>query len=148
VLLNGSPGRWINCKRGLRQGDPLSLYLFIIVADVLRRLLHLHPLAADISHPVVPNAPCVVLQYADDTLIFLRSSKDAVAAKKNSCNSLKLPRALPSTITKQLSFPSMLLQLKLRPWPTPSVQPHPLSLRHTLDSLSAPIKSQSLIAYP
>ena len=82
VLLNGEPGRWINCKRGLRQGDPLSPYLFIIVADVLRRLLQRHALAVDIVHPVVDSLPCVVLQYADDTLIFLRASATAVSATK------------------------------------------------------------------
>jgi hypothetical protein len=83
VLLNGEPGKWLNCRRGLRQGDPLSPYLFIIVADVLRRLLHNHPLAADIHHPILPNNPCPVLQYADDTLIFLRCTPAAITATKN-----------------------------------------------------------------
>lgn len=39
ILLNGCPDPWIDCKIGLQQGDPLSPYLFIIVPDVLHRLI-------------------------------------------------------------------------------------------------------------
>jgi hypothetical protein len=39
VLVNGTPGPWFACKRGVRQGDPLSPYLFLIVADVLQQMV-------------------------------------------------------------------------------------------------------------
>ncbi len=41
VLLNDSPGIFFDCKRGLRQGDPISPLLFILEVDVLFRMLHL-----------------------------------------------------------------------------------------------------------
>jgi hypothetical protein len=70
ILLNGIPGPWIDCKRGLRQGDPLSPYLFLLVADVLQWLIRRDPL---LRHPLIDEEPCPVLQYADDTLIIMRA---------------------------------------------------------------------------
>uniref|UniRef100_A0A8I7B1C9 Reverse transcriptase domain-containing protein n=1 Tax=Hordeum vulgare subsp. vulgare TaxID=112509 RepID=A0A8I7B1C9_HORVV len=83
VLLNGKPGPWIACKKGLRQGDPTSPLLFIIVADVLQRLIHEASSNGLLSHPIDSNIPCPVLQYADDTLIILQADIEQLHTLKS-----------------------------------------------------------------
>jgi hypothetical protein len=40
VLLNGVPGKVFQCKRGVRQRDPLSPLFFVLVANILQSIVN------------------------------------------------------------------------------------------------------------
>jgi len=73
VLLNGVPGKTMHCRRGVRQGDPLSPLLFVLAADFLQvminRAKYMNLLKLPI--PLQSSQDFPVMQYADDTLIIL-----------------------------------------------------------------------------
>lgn len=102
VLLNGVPGRWIPCKKGLRQGDPLSPYLFILVADVLQQMLTRDTV---LRHPLAPDRPCTVLQYADDTLIVARADGEAMLRLKGLLDSFSRATGLSINYSKSTLVP-------------------------------------------
>lgn len=100
VLVNGCPGPWINCKRGLRQGDPL--YLFILVAGVLQTIIK--RAGSVIRHPLTDSA-CPVLQYADDTLLVLRAKTEDVVQLKTCLDDFAMATGLKINYHKSTAVP-------------------------------------------
>ncbi|GAU21788.1 hypothetical protein TSUD_329120, partial [Trifolium subterraneum] len=76
ILINGQPSKSFSPERGLRQGDPLSPYLFILCADVLSGLIHKAANSKEIHGiKVARTAPQLShLFFADDSLLFSRAS--------------------------------------------------------------------------
>lgn len=89
VLVNGSPTQEFNMERGVKQGDLLSPFLFLIVADGFNVMIkeairigvfkgiNVGQEEVELSH----------LQYADDTIIFgewsMSNAKNLIRVMKN-----------------------------------------------------------------
>ena len=78
VLVNGVPVGDINPSRGIRQGDPLSPYLFLLCAEVLSAHLHDADRRGNLSGvPTFSGGPCLNhLFFADDSLIFCKAQME------------------------------------------------------------------------
>ena len=84
VAINGELAGFFEGKKGLRQGDSISPYIFIMLMEVLSRLLdkaqsegsfRLHPLCSD---PMLTH-----LLFADDLLVFSDGSRASTAGIKD-----------------------------------------------------------------
>ncbi|XP_030478283.1 uncharacterized protein LOC115695353 [Cannabis sativa] len=76
VLLNGKPLKRIRPGRGLRQGDPMSPYLFLLCNEILSRILDRAQVNGDIHGIKISRNALAVshLMFADDTLLFTRAN--------------------------------------------------------------------------
>lgn len=79
IKMNNEIGPYFQSCKGVRQGDPLSSFLFNFAANYLSKMIH----QAQINGLVVGLVPhlvdkgVVVLQYADDTIILFENNIDS-----------------------------------------------------------------------
>ena len=84
VLVNGTPSGFFRSSRGLRQGDPLSPYLFVLGMEALSGLIERAVQGGFLSGCYIGrrNGEGMVvshLLYADDTLLFCRADQEQLA---------------------------------------------------------------------
>ena len=86
VMINGGKSKNFKPKKGLRQGDPLSLYIFILGQEILLRLLEKefrHHNISDVKASV--GGPAIMrVMYADDIVLFSKACRKE-AATINQC---------------------------------------------------------------
>jgi hypothetical protein len=131
ILLNGIPGLWIQIKRALRQGDPLSQLLFIILVNVLQQIIKCFSADGKLKHPIIRDQPCPIHQYANDTLILIQGCPDQACYLKEILDVFAATTRLTINYTKSTFVPINLDRKIKDQFPTFWVAQFPPSLKPT-----------------
>lgn len=85
LLINGEPSRKFKPLCGLRQGDPLSPYLFILVMEAFSRLIAYAESQGLIEGIKISRSspPISHLFFADDSLLFFKAKPQSCATVKS-----------------------------------------------------------------
>lgn len=79
ISVNGSSDGFFKSTKGLRQGDPLSPYLFVLAMEVFSRLLLSRFESGYISyHPKASALDISHLMFADDVMVFFDGSSSSL----------------------------------------------------------------------
>ena len=77
ILQNGFMSEVFNLRRGCRQGDPISPYLFILCAEILGKMIRKNN---DIKGIIINDKEYKLSQYADDTQLILDGTEKSLKA--------------------------------------------------------------------
>lgn len=108
ILINGQVTQWFDSGRGLRQGDPLSPYLFLLISQNLSAMLN-HALYQN----WIPgfdgrlNVNFNHLMFTDDLIIVTRASRSAARACRVCLDTYRdLTGQMPNANKSNIYFPS------------------------------------------
>jgi hypothetical protein len=154
VLLNGCPRSRIANRRGLRQGDPLSPQLFILIMEVLHLMIE-KALAVGLLTPLAPSGLRHHTSiYADDVVTFLRPLAldlkvfaaiiqdfgDASGLRTNmakcSANLIRCSNADEEAVVRELSCPVVPFPLRYLGLPLTLRKPTAAQLQYLVDKVA------------
>ncbi|KAJ3701655.1 hypothetical protein LUZ61_005360 [Rhynchospora tenuis] len=110
VLVNGFVGPSFQHKRGLRQGDPISPFLFNLAVDVLNKMIQAAALTVPLGICNKFPEPFFLLQYADDTLLFSTAKGTAVSTLHHILSAFSHCSGIELNFNKSLLVPFNLSQ--------------------------------------
>lgn len=114
VGYNGTVNGFFKGKRGLRQGDPLSPYLFVIAMNYLSMMLDKEARAGYISyHHQYHKTKLTHLSFADDLLIFIDGSLESVQRVLQLLHEFEKRSGLTVSLQKSSFFASGLTEQEI-----------------------------------
>jgi hypothetical protein len=101
------PGKSFHCKRGVRQGDPLSPLLFVLAADLLQSIINKVRQHGLLQLPLTENCgqDFPIVQYADDTLLILEACPRQLFFLREVLNSFATSTGLKVNYRKSSMYP-------------------------------------------
>lgn len=104
LLSRSSPSRLFRASRGLRQGDPLSPFLFTIVVEALRALLSKAKECGILEGFEFGKGVEAIthLQFANDTILFSSTRWEEVVVLKRILRCFELYSSLKINLSKSL----------------------------------------------
>ena len=97
VNQGGNLSSFLHIKRGCRQGDPISPYIFVLCVEILGIRLRNNKKIKGIE---VGNLPILISQYADDTTLILNGSEMSLKESINELNTFAKISGLKLNVDK------------------------------------------------
>lgn len=105
ITINGKPRKPFKAKKGLRQGNPMSPYLFVLGMEYFSRLLKLmarNPIFK--YHPKCTKYKIIQLSFADDLLLFSKGDIRSIQLLVNCFQEFSVTTGLCVNLTKSSIF--------------------------------------------
>ena len=98
ILQNGFMSNFFSLRRGCRQGDPISPYLFILCAEILGKMVRKNKEIKGIS---INGKEYKLSQYADDTQLILDGTEKSLKAALNLLKQFYIMSGLKINVDKR-----------------------------------------------